>query len=139
MYSVHLECAPVPVARDTGGYLRALGRGKHAGHHRGDRARDNGARRGARRVGALVATAAAAVTALPYLKFGKAVEAGASKGSSGVVVAVLVERDDFARVGAAEDVATAAAVMAAVEGIELALASRVVAHDGLGVGLLGFC
>lgn len=66
-------------------------------------------------------------------------KAGAGESSTRVVVAVLIEGDDVRRVRTAEDVAAAAAMVAAGEGVEVALASRIVAHGGLGVGLSGFC
>lgn len=134
-----LEGAPVPVARHAGSDLGALGGSQEARRRGNDGARNDGAGRGgAGRIGALVAPAAAAVTALPYLKFGEAVKADAGQGRAGVELAVLVKGDELCRMRSAEDVAAAAAVVATVPCIEVALAGRVVAHGRLGVGLWSF-
>lgn len=77
----------------------------------------------------------AVVAAVPGLKHVEAVGAGARRVGARVEVCVLVERHHEARVPVAEDVAAPAAVVAAGEVVEVALAGGVVAHGGLGVRL----
>jgi hypothetical protein len=81
------------------------------------------------------ADGAAVGLAVPDLELLEAVVAGARRGGTGVEVGVLVERDDGAGVGVAEDVAASAAVVAPVEVVEAALADGVIADGRLGVRL----
>lgn len=154
-----LECAPVPVTRDTLGNVGDLGHSRRA--RRTDAASDGhdgaGGCRGGPPVGGIAAnlvgtgTAAlvcccrrrgvvggggrcragqvAAVGACPPgLELPEAVGAGAVRRAPRVVVGLLVERDLKGRVEVAEDVATAAAVVATREVVERLLACRFVAH-----------
>lgn len=85
--------------------------------------------------GRVAAAGLARGEAAPLLELGVAVAAGAAGDAARVEVGVLVEGDLEGGVLVAEDVAALAAVVAAREVVEVALAGRVIAHCGLLVGL----
>lgn len=130
-----LECAPVPVARHACGDLSA-------GHQALLITCANGG--GGSRAAAPVNPSTLGrgstgglriISAVPSLELIKTVMTSAGRDSTGIKVGILVERNDVARMPVAEDIATAAAVMAADEVAEVALAGRIVTNGGLWVRL----
>lgn len=143
--SVCSEGAPVPVPRDTGSYLGAGPRGEGGIASDGAAAVDRAGRGApvarlgdaatAVRDGVLIAAGAAVVAALPGEELAVAVTAGPGRGTTRVVVAVLIQTDDVCCVGVAEDVATLAAVVATEEVAEGALAAGLIAQGGMRIRL----
>lgn len=142
------ECAPVPIARHTDGDLGLrLARRCWASARYGARCHGaRGDRRGAAAVvvgrGCVAAGAArcrgnALSSAGPVLKLAEAVVAYAGESAAWVVVSALIKRGLLGRMRVAEDVAAAAAVVAADEVVEILLARRVVADLGFRIGLRG--
>lgn len=123
--------APVPVAGHASRNIRALGQIESWAWW----CRHGCGRRGILDIRRGRARGPAVVACVPSLELIETVAACARRCSARVVVGVLIERNLVARVLVAEDVATAAAVVATDEVVESAFAFEVVADGRLGVRL----